>query len=287
MSAKRKAAVRVAATPPSLQLEYPDAPFVEEFIHRYGTSCVALTKWALYCYQQRGTPAIPHWKDFCYVPVNAAVSYCLEEWGMGISEASVKGRYFATAQAFLASHLMIELDAHELRDAWRRPCTGAIPFDDLMNIPTFCYYLDLSPIEAEARGCGAFVSWEDRFGMVETTGVSLHVVKGHRLPKPVADESFVAMPMEIPLLAGKTVRDCVYRLLDDGLLNGADASSPKTQEAVAKALEPMIDEASRMVSLIGLVNRKLAYDHELPKYFDPLENRSGAIAIPNCIRLSV
>ena len=279
--------MRVAATPPPLQLEYPDAPFVEEFIHRYGTSCVELTNWALHCYRQRGTHAIPHWKDFCYVPVNAAVGYCREEWGMDVPEASLKAKYFTTAQAFLASHLMIRLDAREFRNAWHHPCTGVIPFDDLMNIPAFCYYVDLLPIEDQALACGVFASWEDRFGMVETSGVTLHLIRGCRLQRPVDGEHFVPCPLEVPLVQGKTVRECIYKFLDDGLLNGADASSPENQAAVTQGLEFTIDQASRFVSLVSLVNRRLASAEELPSFFEPLENRSGAIAIPKCTRLRV
>jgi hypothetical protein len=279
--------VSVATNHLPLHITYPDAPFVEEFIDRYGTSCVELTNWALHCYRQRGTPAVPHWQDFCYLPVNAAVGYCREEWGMDVPEASLKAKYFATAQAFLASHLMIRLDANEVRDAWHHPCTGVIPFDNLMNVPAFCYYLDLSPIERQAYACGVFASWEDRFGMVETSGVTLHLIRGLRFRRPIAGERFFPLPLEIPLLQGKTVRDCIYKFLDDGLLNGADASSPENQEVVTRGLEFTIDQASRFVSLVSLVNCRLGDAEELPTFFEPLENRSGAIAIPECTRLKV
>ena len=65
--------------------------------------------------------------------------------------AAFNAKLLAAAQAFLASHLMVRMDVRELRAAWQDPCTGAIPYDDLMNVPTFGYYLDLTPIEVEAQ----------------------------------------------------------------------------------------------------------------------------------------
>lgn len=275
-----------ATARPPLHLDYPDAPFVEEFIARYGTSCVKLTNWALHCYRQRGTPAIRQWRDFCYLPVNAAVGYCREEFGMDITAASLNAKYYATAQAFLVSHLMIRLDAHELREAWHDPCTGVIPFHGLMNIPAFCYYIDLSPIENEAGACGVFVSWEDRFGKMETSGVTLLLVRGFRLRRRIRGERFLAVPLEIPLLERKTVRDCIYKYLDNGLLNGTEAT-PETQESLTHGLEGDIDQASRFVTLVHLVNARLGDAVDLPSFFEPLDNRSGEIAIPGCTRLIV
>ena len=275
-----------ATARPPLHLEYPGTPFVEEFIARYGTSCVKLTNWALHCYRQRGTSAIPHWRDFCYVPVNAVVGYCQEEFGMDVTQASLRAKYYATAQAFLASHLMIRLDARELHEAWHNPCTGVIPFHGLMNVPAFCYYVDLSPIEKEARACGVFVSWEDRFGKVETSGVTLLLVGGFRSKRRIRGKRFVPVPFEIPLLEGKTVRDCIYKWLDDGLLNGAEITA-ENQEALTHSLEANIDDASRFVTVVNLINSRLADAEDLPSFFEPLENRSGAIAIPRCTRLSV
>src|SRR5437867_2245453 len=275
----------VATTPPPLHLEYPDAPFVEEFVSRYGTGWPDLTNHALHCYRQRGQASVSNWEDYCYLPLNAAVGYC-EELGMDDRAASRNARLLVTAQAFLASHLIVELNAAELHDAWHQPCTGVIPFDDLMNVPTFCYYVDLTPIEEEAHGCGVFVSWEDRIGRVPTSGTSLHLIRGLRLPEPIDGEHFLAYPLEIPLLPGKTVRDCIYKFLDDGLMNGADADSIEAKEAIG-GLELIIDDASRLVSLVSVVNRKLAYEEDLPKYFEPLDIRSGAFILPECTTLRV
>jgi hypothetical protein len=106
------------------------------------------------------------------------------------------------------------------------------------------------------------------------------------LPAPIDGEHFIAYPLEIPLLAGKTVRDCIYKFLDDGLMNGADASSIEAKEAI-EGLELIIDDASRIVSLVSVVNRKLAYEEDLPKYFEPLDIRSGAFILPECTTLRV
>ena len=271
---------------PPLHLTYSGAPFVEEFINRFGTGFPEVITHALNCYRQRGSAAIPNWEDYCYLPVNVAVGYC-EKLGMDDHSAAFNAKLLAAAQAFLASHLMLRMDDRELRAAWRDPCTGAIPFDDLMNVPTFGYYLDLTPIEAEAHGCGAFVSWEDRFGMAQTRGTSLHLVRGMRLPKRIDGMRFIPCPLEIPLLPGNTVRECMYKFLDNALLNGVDASSPDAKKALEEGLEITIEDASRLVHLVSLVNHKLAYEEDLPKYFEPVDVSDGAIVLRECETLQI
>lgn len=122
-----------------LHLTYSDAPFVEEFINRFGTGFAELMSFASHYYRRRGSASIPNWEDYCYLPVNVAVGYC-KELGMDDHTAAFNAKLLATAQAFLASHLMVRMDVRESRAAWRdHPCTGVIPFDDLMNVPTFGY----------------------------------------------------------------------------------------------------------------------------------------------------
>ena len=122
------------------------------------------------------------------------------------------------------------------------------------------------------------MSWEDRFGKVETSGVTLLLVRGFRSGRRIRGKCFVPVPLEIPLLEGKTVRDCIYKFLDNGLLNGAEMT-PENQEALTQGLEGDIDQANRFVTLVNLVNNRLADAEDLPSFFEALENRSGAIAI--------
>jgi hypothetical protein len=105
-------------------------------------------------------------------------------------------------------------------------------------------------------------------------------------PVRIRGKRFVPVPLEIPLLEGKTVRDCIYKFLDDGLLNGAEMTR-ENQEALTHGLEANIDEASRFVTLVNPVNTRLADAEDLPSFFEPLENQSGAIAIRSCTRLRV
>lgn len=193
-----------------LPVSYPGAPFIEEFINRYGTGDPELMIHASQCYRQRGSASIPKWEDYCYLPVNVAVGYCPHH-GADELTASFAARLLASAQAFLASQLIVRMDAHEMQAAWHEPCTGAIPFDDLMNVPTFGYYVDLTPIEAEAHGVGMFVSWEDRFGHALTRGPTLHMVRGLRNLKPSHGDRFLPFPLEVPLVRGKTVRECMEK----------------------------------------------------------------------------
>ena len=196
-------------------------------------------------------------------------------------------KLLAAAQAFLASHVMVRMDVRELHAAWQDPCTWAIPYDDLMNVRTFGYYLDLAPIEAETHSCGAFVSWEDRFGIAPTRGTTLHVVRGARPKKRIAGNRFAPIPFGIPLLPGKTVRECMYKFLDDGMLNGVDTSSPEIKDGFGDALEFSIDYGSRLLRLVSLVNYKLAYEEELPKYFEPIKFKDGAILLQQCETLQI
>jgi hypothetical protein len=269
-----------------LHLPYPGEPFIEEFINRFGIRFHDVMSYASNCYRQRGSASIPNWEDFCYLPVNVAVGYCLE-LGMNDQNAAFNAKLLAAAQAFLASQLIVRMDIRELRAAWQDPCTGVIPYDDLMNVPTFGYYLDLAPIEAEAHGCGAFVNWEDRIGFAPTRGTMLHVVRGVRLKKRIDRIRFAPIPVEIPLLPGKTVRECMYKLLDDAMLNGLDANSPEIKHALGEPLEFGIDYASRLLRLVSLVNYKLAYEEGLPKYFEPVEFSDGAIVLGKCETLQI
>jgi hypothetical protein len=269
-----------------LHLPYPGEPFIEEFINRFGTGFPGMIRYASNCYRQRGSASIPNWEDFCYLPVNVAVGYCLD-LGMDDQDAAFNAKLLAAAQAFLASHIILRMDVRELRAAWHDPCTGAIPYDDLMNVPTFGYYLDLTSIEAEAHGCGAFVSWEDRIGYAPTRGTTLHVVRGVPLKKRIAGNRFAPIPVEIPLLPGKTVRECMYKLLDDAMLNGVDTNLPEIKDALGDALEFGIDYASRLLRLVSLVNYKLAYEQDLPKHYEPVEISDGAIVLDRCETLQI
>ena len=273
-------------SPHQNSLHYPGAPFVEEFINRFGIGIPGLISHASNCYRERGIAPIPNWQDFCYLPVNVAVGYC-QELGLDDETASFNAKLMATAQAFLASQLALKIDVTELRAAWSDPCTGPIPFDDLMNVPTFGYYVDLTPIEAEAHGCGAFVSWEDRFGFAPTRGTTLHVVRGARLSQRVDGDRFVPVPLEIPLLRGKTVRECIYKYLDDAMLNGVDTNSQELKDALDEGLEFIIDYSSRVLRLVSLVNYKLAYEEDLPKYFCPVELGDGAAILRECTTLQI
>ena len=266
-------------------IAYPGAPFVEEFINRFGTGDPELMLYASSCYRQRGSASIPSWEDYCYLPVNVAVGYC-QQHGLDAQIASFNARLLAAAQAFVASHLIVQMEARELRAAWREPCTGAIPFDDLMNVPTFGYYVDLTPIEDEAHGAGVFVYWEDRFGHALTRGPTLHLIRGFRLPKLINGHRFAPCPLEIPLVPGKTVRECMDKFLDNGLLNGVVAESILVKEAL-EGLGLAIEDASRLVSLVSLVNRRLAYEEELPKYFEPVKFSAGGVVIRKCATLRI
>ena len=197
---ERKMPMKKSTKP--LHLTYSEAPFVEEFINRFGTGFHDAISYASMCYRQRGSASLPNWKDFCYLPVNVAVGYCLR-LGMDDRTAAFNAKLLAAAQAFLASHLMVRMDMRELRAAWQDPCTGAIPYDDLMNVPTFGYYLDLTPIEAEAHSCGVFVSWEDRFGLAQTRGTSLHMVRGVHLKKADRRHAFCPDPRRDTAAAGQ------------------------------------------------------------------------------------
>ena len=281
---KRKIPMKKSTKP--LHLTYSEAPFVEEFINRFGTGFHEGIRYASWCYRVRGSASYPNWEGFCYLPVNVAVGYCLQ-LGMDDQAAAFNAKLLAAAQAFLASHLMVRMDVQELRTAWQEPCTGAIPYDDLMNVPTFGYYLDLTPIEAEARSCGVFVSWEDRFGLAQTRGTSLHVVRGMHLKTRMGGMQFVPIPVEIPLLPGKTVRECMYKLLDDAMLNGVNMNSPEIKNALGDALDLSIDYASRLLRLVSLVNYKLAYEQDLPKHFEPVEINDRAIVLQKCKTLQI
>lgn len=270
----------------SLNLSYADAPFAEEFINRFGTGFPELLTHASDWYRRRGSAAIPHWEDYCYLPVNVAVGYC-QDLGMDDRTAAFNAKLLATAQAFLASQLMIRMDAAALRAAWHDPCTGAIPIDDLMNMPTFGYYLDLTPIEAEAHGCGVFVSWEDRFGLAQTRGATLQLVRGARLPKKINGSRFAPFPLEVPLLSGQTVRDCVYKYLDNGMLNGLDTHAPDTKTAIEEGLEVLIFDASRLLRLVSQINYKLAYEEDLPKYFEAVQINDGIVHLRQCLTLQL
>src|SRR5437867_11148318 len=113
--------------PKPRHIHYAGAPFVEEFIERYGTGDPDLMVYASACYRQRGSRSIPMWEDYCYLPVNVAVGYC-EYHGADDHSAAFTAKLLASAQAFLASQLIIRLDERELRDAWHQPCSGVIPF---------------------------------------------------------------------------------------------------------------------------------------------------------------
>jgi hypothetical protein len=268
----------------SLNLSYANAPFAEEFINRFGTGFPDLLKHASDWYRRRGSATIPNWEDYCYLPVNVAVGYCLD-LGMDDRTAALNAKLLATAQAFLASQLMIRVDATALRAAWHDPCAGAIPFDDLMNMPTFGYYIDLTPIEEEAHGCGVFVSWEDRFGLAQTRGATLQLVLGVRLPKKINGSRYAPFPLEVPLLSGQTVRECVYKYLDNGMLNGVDTNAPDTKTAIEEGLEVLIDDASRLLRLVSQVNYKLAYEEDLPKYFEAVQINDDTVHLRQCLIL--
>jgi hypothetical protein len=273
----------MGGTPRSPWLVYPDAPFVEEFVDRFGVRPPGLIWKASHDYRRRGQGSIPRWEHWCYLPVNVAVGYCLG-LGMDAEAASLNARYLATAQAFLASQLIVELDATELRETWCAPTVGPIPFDALTDVPAFCYYIDLAPIETEAHGCGVFVSWEDRFGMAETRGMSLHLTRGLRLTERTGGGWFLPHPIEIPLLRDRTVRECIYKFLDDALYNGVDASCPRVQKAL-DGLESTIEDAGRLLALVSLVNRKLADEEERAKRFRPVVFEKGVAVVPECVRL--
>jgi hypothetical protein len=270
----------------SIRLSYANAPFVEEFINRFGTGFPELLAHASDWYLRRGSAMIPNWEDYCYLPVNVAVGYC-KDLGMDDRTAAFNAKLLATAQAFLASQLMIRVDATALRAAWHDPCTGAIPFEDLMNMPTFGYYIDLTPIEEEAHGCGVFVSWEDRFGLTQTRGTTLQLVRGARLPRQINGSRFAPFPLEVPLLSGQTVRDCMYKYLDNGMLNGVDTTSPDTKTAIEEGLEAIIDDTSRLLRLVSLVNYKLAYEEDLPKHFEAVPINDGIICVRQCQTLQL
>ena len=270
----------------SLEITYADAPFVEEFVNRFGTGFPDLVTHAAGWYRKRGSATIPNWEDYCYLPVNVAVGYC-EDLGMDDQTAALNAKMLATAQAFLASQVIVRMNATELRTAWDTPCTGTIPYDDLMNMPTFSYFIDLTPIEDEAHGCGTFVCWEDRFGMAQTRDTTLHLVRGARLPKRINGNRFVPVPLEVPLLPGKTVRDCVYKYLGNAMLNGVDTGSPATKAAIEEGLEFMIDDASRLLRLVSIVNDKLAYEEGLSKHFEPVQITDGAIHIRECLTVQI
>jgi hypothetical protein len=151
-------------------------------------------------------------------------------------------------------------------------------------VPTFCYYIDLAPIEAEARGCGVFVTWEDRFGLAETRGMSLHLTRGLRLTERIDGGWFFPNSIEIPLLRDRTVRECIYKFLDDALYNGVDTSCPRVQKAL-DGLESTIEDAGRLLVLVSLVNRKLADEEERAKRFRLVVFRKGVGVVPECVRL--
>ena len=84
--------------PKPRHIRYAGAPFVEEFIERYGTGDPDLMVYASACYRQRGSRSIPMWEDYCYLPVNVAVGYC-EYHGADDHSAAFTAKLLASAQA--------------------------------------------------------------------------------------------------------------------------------------------------------------------------------------------
>ena len=104
------------------------------------------------------------------------------------------------------------------------------------------------------------------------------LVRGFRSGRRIRGKRFIAVPLEIPLLEGKTVRDCIYKFLDNGLLNGTEMT-PENQESLTQGLEADIDQASRFVTLVNLVNNRAGRRRRPAKLLRALGNRFGAIAI--------
>ena len=76
----------------------------------------------------------------------------------------------------------------------------------------------------------------------------------NRTGSPPLSNRFLPIPVEIPLLPGKTVRECMYKLLDNAMLEGLDTDSPEIKHALGEPLEFSIDHASRLMRLVCLVN---------------------------------
>lgn len=184
------------------------------------------------CHQDKGKPPLPDWPDWCFCPIAAGLTACLN-CGLPAEHAST----FTALAAWRYTQGIYRFDPTLYADLIETPVDGDIPADVLLSLPEWCVYVE-TPEGVEYAGIRVFGA----FAFLE-----FDVANGGRRELRIL--------LDVDTVSGSELIPCIVHL-GGSVMDGVEAARQEIMRraplttTLTDAIYAWVEPAKRILSLL-------------------------------------